>query len=250
MLIPNVSILMIILSCNILTIYSKLISQYNVLDLYESINTVDKKNEISEESESNLKFYGKLQTPCEFDQCFSAVVAAGRTNFVGDGGDLANIYVPPNDYDTWKQFIPYNDDYKEQLDSNKNQFHMSNSNSNTNGPNPIEGEFIYQLQNDTLSCLTIQLKWMFTYPQPHPSTSTPSPHYQCMATPLAMNWDCHLDWGLTTECSYNTTDNQINAVYTVTNMGPEQEEGSGKVIIINKHGDNEFKTHIYRQNRQ
>jgi len=52
-----------------------------------------------------------------------------------------------------------------------------------------------------------------------------------------MNWDCHLDWALVTECSYNVTSQEVSAVYTVTNMGPERIAGEGKVIIVNKHGD-------------
>ena len=144
-------------------------------------------------------------------------MASGRTNFEGDGGDLANIYVPANDYDTWKQFIVPGDEV------------------------PVEGEFIYQMQNETLSCLTIELRWGFAR-----DSDSAEPYYQCVATPLAMNWDCHLDWGLVTECSYNSTTNQISALYTVTNMGPERVEGEGKVIIVNKHGEEKNRVRVLK----
>ena len=154
---------------------------------------------------------GKIQSQCDFANCFVAVVASGRTNFEGDGGDLANIYVPANDYDTWKQFV-------------------------SSESAAVEGEFVYQMQNDTHSCLTIELRWGFAPTSYEEGASgDKSPVYQCAATPLAMNWDCHLDWALVTECTFNSTSNQISALYTVTNMGPERVAGEGQVIIINKH---------------
>ena len=166
-----------------------------------------------------MALIGKIQTECEFDDCFSAVVASGRTNFVGDGGDLANIYVPPNDYDTWKQFIPadFNDE-------------------------ALEGEFVYHMQNQTLSCLTLELRWGFK----RGTGTRGEPFYQCMGTPLAMNWDCHLDWAIVTECSFNATSNQISALYTVTNMGPEKVEGEGQVVIVNKHSDEQDHVRVMR----
>ena len=71
-----------------------------------------------------VQFYGKISNTCDEsagDNCFRAVVTGGRTDFTGEGGDLANIYVETNDYDTWKQ--------------------------NAVGMKQIEGEFVYQLQN-------------------------------------------------------------------------------------------------------
>ena len=161
-------------------------------------------------------------TPCEFTDCFSAVVATGRTNFQGDGGDLANIYVPANDYDTWKQSMPLEP---------------------AAGLQPLEGEFTYHLKNDTLSCLTIELRWMFA-----PSHSK-EPTYKCVGTPIAMNWDCHLDWALTTECSFNSTINQVQALYTIANLGPEQEPGNGRVIVVNKHDGGDPRVHVSRANK-
>ena len=155
---------------------------------------------------------GKLQTKCDFDDCFSAVVTTGRTNFQGDGGDLANIYVPPNDYDTWKQYIPAT------LAAGVNV-------------SPVEGEFTYQFKNETLSCLVVELRWAFA-----PSRDE-KPTYTCVGTPIALNWDCHLDWALTTECSYNATVNQVEALFTVTNLGPESEYGEGGVIVINQRNE-------------
>ena len=67
-----------------------------------------------------------------------------------------------------------------------------------------------------------------------------------MGTPLAMNWDCHLDWAIVTECSFNATSNQISALYTVTNMGPEKVEGEGQVVIVNKHSDEQDHVRVMR----
>lgn len=130
---------------------------------------------------------------------------------------MANIYVPANDYDSWKQY--------------------------TSARAGVEGEFVYQMQNETLSCLTVELRWGFAAGG---SDAKDEPVYQCMATPLAMNWDCHLDWALVTECSFNATTNQVSALYTVTNMGPEQVYGEGKVVIVNKHGDEEDRVRVVK----
>ena len=106
------------------------------------------------------QFYGRIINTCDKaanGNCFSAVVASGQTNFVGEGGDLANIYVPSDDYDTWRQ-------------------------STSAGKN-IKGEFVYQLSNDTLSCLTVELYWSFKNMH----------EFSCEIMALAANWDCHLD---------------------------------------------------------
>mmetsp|Transcript_25194 Transcript_25194/g.32769 ORF Transcript_25194/g.32769 Transcript_25194/m.32769 type:complete len:206 (+) Transcript_25194:3-620(+) len=168
---------------------------------------------------SNLNFYGKIISECSFENCFNAVVSSGRTDFHGNGGDLANIYVPPNDYDTWRQNIPNNTGY------------------------PLEGEFVYQLQNDTLSCLTIELQWKFSPPY----SKLTLPVYSCSIVPIAQNWDCHLDWSLSAECSYNSTLNQIEAIYTVTNLGPEQVQNHGGLLVLQKKGSNKETTKVIRQ---
>lgn len=141
-------------------------------------------------------------------------MTTGRTNFQGDGGDLANIYVPPNDYDTWKQYI-------------------SAPSAIASAVSPVEGEFTYQLKNETLSCMVIELRWAFA-----PSRDD-NPTYSCAGTPIALNWNCHLDWALTTECSYNTMEKQVEALFTVTNLGPESEYGEGTVIVVNQRDDEE-----------
>lgn len=149
------------------------------------------------------QFYGRIINTCDEaanGNCFQAVVASGRTNFVGEGGDLANIYVPSDDYDTWRQ--------------------------STSAGKRIEGEFVYQLSNDT-SCLTVELKWSFSNVH----------EFSCEIMALAANWDCHLDWGLSvTGCDYNPDSKQIEAVYEVVNMGPEKEPG-GVVVTQDRSGD-------------
>ena len=157
------------------------------------------------------------------------------------------ISMPANDYDTWKQYVKA---------APGGPVHSLREATGTN-INAVEGEFVYQMQNDTLSCLTIELRWGFAPPRHSDedvSASTSGgtmhgPQYECAATPLAMNWDCHLDWALVTECSYNSTSNTVSALYTVTNMGAERVEGEGKVIIIHKHGDEEERVRVVGSSR-
>jgi len=156
-----------------------------------------------------VQFYGKLVNTCDEaagGKCFSAVVAGGRTNFGGDGGDLANIYVPENDYDTWRQQASGR--WQEQ----------------------VEGEFVYQLQNSTLSCLTVQLRWWFG----RSGAAGDAPHVGCQAVSLAANWDCHLDWAVAAECAWNAETQQAEALYTVVNLGPEQAPGVATVFALSR----------------
>lgn len=154
-----------------------------------------------------VDFYGKIMNNCEVDDCFQAVVSSGRTNFGiwpegrDTGGDLANIYVQSNSYDTWRQH------------------------TNSSAPEPTTGEFVYQLSNGSLSCMTLQLSWEFQVMQ---DIKLPAPivTYSCSAVPLAANWDCHLDWAIVAECSYNATLNQVSALYTVTNLGHSDDDFS------------------------
>ena len=162
-----------------------------------------------------VQFYGKLFNTCDAaagTNCFSAVVASGRTTFTENGGDLANIYVPANDYDTWRQ----------------------HSDVSLSGHAQTEGEFVYQLQNDTLSCLTVQLSWAFQRAESLEGT----PLVSCEATSLAANWDCHLDWAVTAECAYNPTTLQVESYYHVVNLGPERKPGEPSVLVVNNSPDN------------
>jgi hypothetical protein len=170
-------------------------------------------------SSENFVFNGKIVTTCEFEECFSAVVAGGRTNWqsTGANSDLANIYTPENDYDKWIQLV------------------SSDSRTTT------YGEFVYQMANSSLSCLTIMLHWEFT---PIVVPVENSPIYDCYAAPLAMNWDCHLDWGLTVDCTFNTTSKSIEAVFGITNMGPEAVEGEPAVVVVTQ--TNEHKPVVSR----
>ena len=93
---------------------------------------------------------------------------------------------------------------------------MKNSNIFKGLDKKTEGEFVYQMANSTLSCLTIMLQWDFSPPTQLPHQSKSPDFFHCSAAPLAMNWDCHLDWGLTVDCSYNETTNSIQAVYVLT----------------------------------
>lgn len=163
----------------------------------------------------DLVFNGMIETTCEFEQCYSAVVAGGRTNWQSNGAnsDLANVYTPENDYDKWVQSVPMK--------------------THTYSAEKTEGEFVYQMANSTMSCLTIMVQWDFL-PLPNTDTSSKSPIYHCSAAPLAMNWDCHLDWGLTVDCSYNQTTNSIQAVYGITNMGPEAVSGEPAVVVVSR----------------
>ena len=160
------------------------------------------------------QFYGRIINTCDEaanGNCFNAVVASGRTNFVGEGGDLANIYVPSDDYDTWRQ--------------------------STSGGNSIEGEFVYQLSNDTLSCLTVELYWSFKNVH----------SFSCEIMALAANWDCHLDWGLSvTGCDYNPDSKQIEAVYEVVNLGPEKAPGG---VVVSQDHNGEVRVQRKSRNR-
>jgi hypothetical protein len=196
---------------------------------------------------------GKIITVCDFPEaeCFRAEVTTGRTNFHGDGGDLANIYVPANDYDTWKQYT---------TSGTSADFETPSASVSSSVSLPVEGEFIYQLRNDTLSCLTVELRWMFgSAPQQqipssaaavvHPRGEAKEPEFMCVGTPIAMNWDCHLDWALTTECWYNSSSSLVTAVYTVTNLGPEEVDGEGRVIVVNKKDDQPPAVTVVRKSR-
>jgi hypothetical protein len=115
---------------------------------------------------------------------------------------------------------------------------------------PLEGEFVYHMRNETLSCLVIELRWTFAPSRKTDHTTANSqahvPMYACVGTPIAMNWDCHLDWALTTECSFNVTTNQVEALYTVKNLGPEQVYGEGQVIVVNQRNDEEPVATVFR----
>jgi len=175
-------------------------------------------------SKDTLQFYGKLYNTCDDaagSNCFSAVVASGKTTFTENGGDLANIYVPANDYDTWRQH------------------------SDVLGHSQTEGEFIYQLQNDTLSCLTVNLSWQFQRAQ-----GKGTPLVSCEAVSLAANWDCHLDWAVTAECAYNESTLQVESYYHVINLGPERVPGEPSVLLVNRspgRSDGEPVVHLQRQ---
>jgi len=188
-----------------------------------------------------VQFYGKLINTCDAaagDNCFSAVVAGGRTSFVGEGGDLANIYVPYNDYDTWRQHSPI------AIDS-------------THSVLPTEGEFVYQMRNvtesgrstdDTISCLTLQLKWTF-----QPAQQGGGPTVGCDAVSLAANWDCHLDWVVSAKCQWNSDTMQVEAEYQVVNLGPEKEPDNPSVLSVVSTGDcedgNQTPTYHLQQQR-
>lgn len=188
--------------------------------------SISNQNRSSGRSDATVYFYGRIVNNCAFDDCFMAIVAGGKTTFTGDGGDLANIYVPENDYDTWRQ--------------------------QTDQPGPTTGSFVYQMQNETLSCMTIELKWSFCG-----RAATEEPSFSCSAVALASNWDCHLNWGLETECDYDPDTKQVTAIYTVTNMGPEnlaiagessdtEEEGT-VVVSVNRAGLHPPVVHVLRQ---
>jgi hypothetical protein len=174
------------------------------------------------DSQSAVEFYGKLVNTCDEaagTNCFNAVVAGGRTNFIGDGGDLANIYVPWNDYDTWRQ-------------------------KSTEG-DQISGEFYYQLQNSTLSCLTVQVSWFFGPGIPNDEFPQP-PQVSCQAVSLASNWDCHLDWAVTAQCTWNREAQQVEALYSVVNLGPEKEPGAPRVSHISQQDGKKEIVHVER----
>lgn len=166
-----------------------------------------------------LNFYGKIISVCEFSECFLAVVNGGGINFAGNGRDLASIYVPSNDYDTWKQNIEDGD-----LDEG----------------DMIEGDFVYQMQNVTLSCLTIQVKWSFGYRGDEIA-------FACSVIPLAANWDCHLDWAVTAECYFSTENDRVEAIYTVTNLGPEEEHGKPSILSGVQIDNEDPKFNLIRQ---
>ena len=210
-----------------IAVFGRGLSSYSSKELYSlaennAVLSIDSSRD--NQDVNLLNFYGKVQTSCEFNDCFDAVVATGRTNFIGDGGDLANIYVPPNNYDTWKQYM-----------SAEKELKMS----------PTEGEFIYHMKNDTLSCLIIELRWVFS-PSFNNEQKT-SPRYDCVGTPIAMNWDCHLDWALTTECSFNSTTNQVEALYTIVNLGQEKIDGEGQVIVVNQRDNESPSTYVFKK---
>ena len=168
----------------------------------------EKTIETKSKKDNMIQFYGKLVNTCDESangNCFSAVVAGGRTNFIAEGGDLANIYVPHDDYDTWRQH------------------------SSIEKHKVMEGEFVYQLQNNTLSCLTVQLRWTFEHSV---GNGNPLPLVGCQAVSLAANWDCHLDWAVTAQCRYNADTQQAEALYNVVNLGPEKIPGSPSVLSV------------------
>ena len=146
------------------------------------------------------------------------MVASGRTNFAGDGGDLANIYVPANSYDTWKQYIVKGD------------------------AEPVEGEFIYQMRNATRSCLTIELRWGFA----RESSAKGEPMYECVATPLAMALVASQAAAQTIN-SIEVVGNrrvEIETIRSYFRPGPGGQLSSAAIIIVHKHGNDDSRVRV------
>ena len=111
---------------------------------------------------------------------YGAFLASGSTDYTGNSADLANIYIPADDYDTWRQ----------------------------RSSEPTRGSFTYQIRNETLTCLVIEVRWGFNLQE--------KPGYMCAAALIASNWDCHLKWALdVTVCAFDERLRQLNATYVL-----------------------------------
>lgn len=131
-------------------------------------------------------FYGRIEIPAG---PFGAFLSSGWTDFEGESTDLANIYIPSNDYDTWRQ----------------------------SAAQETKGWFSYQIQNSTISCLTIMVSWSF-------GGGPQGSSFKCNAAQIASNWDCHLNWALTSNCQFDSSLHQVNATYALKNLGSSGKE--------------------------
>lgn len=125
------------------------------------------------------------------------MLTGGTSTFEANSTDFANIYDWHDDYDTWRQVMPA-----------------------ANGAG--EASFVYSYVNasapaGTGSCLVLSLTWHMGWLSPGNAMD-----YGCDARVLALEYDCHVLWGVTAECTYNvTTPNELTAVWTVVNLGPD-----------------------------
>ena len=124
------------------------------------------------------------------------MLTGGTSTFEFNSSDFANIYDGHDDYDTWRQVMP------------------------ANGAGAAS--FVYSYVNasalaGTGSCLVLSLTWHMGWLSPGSAMD-----FGCDARVLALEYDCHVLWGVTAECTYNvTTPNEMTAVWTVVNLGPD-----------------------------
>ena len=93
---------------------------------------------------------------------------------------------------------------------------------------------MYTYFNDTApsaargQCLVLALTWSV-------GAATLPPAFDCDARVLALEYDCHTLWGVTSECSYDAALDQVTAVWSVVNLGPDSNPplpGGGAVARV------------------
>ncbi len=60
-------------------------------------------------------------------------------------------------------------------------------------------------------------------------------------------WVCHLDWAVTAECYFCTKNDRVEAIYTVTNLGPEEESGKSSILSSVQIDNEDPKFNLIRQ---
>ena len=157
-------------------------------------------------------FYGRIinSNSAEATTNFTGITASGSSTFAPNSSDFANIYHAPDDYDTWRQSVP--------VDASTGTF---------------SGTFNVQYANVSSSalCAVLEFAWSMTLRR------DAAPEYRCSGRILALEFDCHTNWGVSTECTYDALLNEVVGVWNVVNLGPDDGPGMARSYVVHKHGD-------------
>jgi hypothetical protein len=140
---------------------------------------------------------------------FTGITSSGSSSFAPNSTDFANIYHAPNDYDTWRQSVP--------VGASTGHF---------------LGSFTVQYANatDGSLCAVLELSWGMSINPDRP------PEYHCDVKIVALEFDCHTSWGISAECTFNATLNEVYGVWNVVNLGPD--DAGVRAYVVHKQGEN------------
>lgn len=155
-------------------------------------------------------FYGKIidSNSPEATTNFSSITASGSSTFAPNSTDFANVYHSPDDYDTWRQSVP-----------------VGASTGTFSGTFNIQ----YANMSSNALCAVLEFAWSMTL------VRDAAPEYRCSGRILALEFDCHTNWGVSTECTYDAGLNEVVGVWNVVNLGPDN--GVPRSYVVHKHGD-------------
>ena len=192
---------------------------------------------------AQLQFYGKVVNTNSVNATanFTGILSSGMSTFDNNSSDFANIYDSHDDYDTWRQSVS-----GQTMGNYTGSFTYQYANT-SNGDGAI---------GNTLGtiCLVLEVSWLVGFPSAAPSP----PVYDCNARVLALEYDCHTSWGVSTECTYDG--NQVAAVFSVVNLGPDglppldtaslargggsQRSPRGSVVLVKRRGSDAIEAEI------